>query len=40
MVYGIGRSDTVARMVKNAYRSERNTGLKERLTEYDALGTK
>lgn len=40
MVYGIGRSDTIARMVKNAYRSERNTGLKERLVEYDAIGEK
>ena len=39
MVYGIGRSETVARMVKNAYRSERNTGLKERLIEYDAIGS-
>jgi exodeoxyribonuclease V alpha subunit len=40
MVYGIGRSDTIARMVRNAFRSERNTGLKERLVEYDAFGTK
>lgn len=40
LVYGIGRSDTVLRMVKNAYRSTRNTGLKERLIEYDAIGAK
>ena len=39
LVYGIGRSETIARMVNNAKRSERNTGLKERLIEYDALGT-
>lgn len=39
MVYGIGRSDTVARMVNNAYRNERNTGLRERLAEYDSIGT-
>ena len=37
MVYGIGRSETIARMVKNARRNERNTGLKERLIEYAAL---
>ena len=40
LVYGIGRSETIARMVNNARRTERNTGLKERLIEYDALGTK
>ncbi len=39
LVYGIGRSETIARMVNNAKRTERNTGLKERLIEYDALGT-
>ena len=40
MVYSIGRSDTIARMVKNAYRSVRNTGLKERLIEYETLVSK
>lgn len=39
LVYGIGRSETVARMVKNAQRSDRNTGLKERLREYAVLGS-
>lgn len=39
LVYGIGRSDTVALMVRNAKKSERNTGLKERLIEYDVLGS-
>ena len=39
LVYGIGRSDTLALMIRNARKSERNTGLKERLTEYDALRT-
>ena len=39
MFYGIGRSDTIARMVRNASRNERNTGLKERLIEYEAVGT-
>ena len=34
LVYGLGRSETLARMVRNAYRSVRNTGLKERLIEY------
>ncbi len=34
VVYCIGRSDTIARIVWNAKRSERNTGLKERLTAY------
>lgn len=38
MVYGIGRSETIARMVRNASKNERNTGLKERLIEYEALG--
>lgn len=38
LVYGVGRSETIARMVKNAHRNERNTGLKERLTEYESLG--
>ena len=37
LVYGIGRSETIMRMVKNAYRSERNTGLKERLIEYASI---
>jgi len=40
VVYGIGRSDTIARMVRNANRGERNTGLKERLIEYETIGTK
>jgi exodeoxyribonuclease V alpha subunit len=40
MVCVVGRSDTVMRMVKNAYRSVRNTGLKERLIEYEAIGAK
>ncbi len=39
MVYGIGRSETLARMVRNAYRSVRNTGLKERLTAYAEIGS-
>lgn len=39
LVYGIGRSETVIRMVKNAQRSDRYTGLKERLLEYAALGS-
>lgn len=39
LVYGLGRSETLFRMVKNAYRSERKTGLKERLTEYDGIGS-
>ena len=39
LVYGIGRSETLARMVKNAQRSERNTGLKERLIEYASIGS-
>ncbi len=39
LVYGIGRSETIARMVKNARRSDRNTGLKERLTEYAVIGS-
>ena len=39
LVDGLGRSETLFRMVKNAYRSERNTGLKERLTEYDGIGS-
>ena len=40
LVYGIGRSETILRMVNNAHRSVRNTGLKERLIEYEALGEK
>ncbi len=39
LVCVIGRSETLSLMVRNAKRSERNTGLKERLTEYDALRT-
>ena len=39
LVYGIGRSETIARMVKNAQRNERSTGLKERLIEYAAIGS-
>lgn len=39
LVYGIGRSDTLARMIANAQRNERNTGLKERLIEYAGFGT-
>lgn len=37
VVYCIGRSDTISRMVWNAKRSERNTGLKERLIAYAGL---
>ena len=40
VVYCIGRSDTIARMVRNEKRSERNTGLKERLMEYAAFGAR
>ena len=40
LVYGIGRNETIARMVNNAHRNERNTGLKERLIEYDTFGEK
>ncbi len=40
LVYGIGRSDTIALMVRNARKSERNTGLRERLIEYDAVGSR
>ena len=36
-VYCIGRSDTVLRMVQNARKNERNTGLAQRLTDYAAL---
>lgn len=38
LVYCVGRQDTIARMVYNAQKNERNTGLKQRLQEYDALG--
>ena len=38
LVYCIGRSDTIARMVSNAKRNVRNTGLKQRLREYAILG--
>ena len=37
LVYCIGRKDTVARMVQNAQKNERNTGLKQRLTEYAVI---
>lgn len=37
VVYCIGRSETISRMVWNAKRSERNTGLKERLIAYAGL---
>ena len=37
LVYCIGRKETVARMVHNVQRNERNTGLKQRLTEYASL---
>lgn len=39
LVFGIGRSETIARMVRNAQRSDRNTGLKERLSEYAVIGS-
>ena len=38
LVYCIGRSDTIARMVSNAKRNVRNTGLIQRLREYAILG--
>ncbi len=34
LVYCIGRSETIARMVSNVQRNERNTGLKQRLERY------
>ena len=34
LVYCIGRSETIARMVANVQRNERNTGLKQRLERY------
>ena len=37
LVYCIGRKETVARMVQNAQRTERNTGLRQRLEEYADL---
>lgn len=37
LVYCIGRKETVARMVQNAQRNERNTGLRQRLEEYADL---
>ena len=37
LVYCIGRKETVARMVQNAQRTERNTGLRHRLEEYADL---
>ena len=39
LVYAIGRSDTLACMIRNARKSERNTGLRERLIEYASLKT-
>ena len=36
-VYCIGRSDTIIRMVQNARKNDRNTGLKQRLIEYASL---
>jgi exodeoxyribonuclease V alpha subunit len=38
LVYCIGRKDTIARMVQNAQKNERNTGLKQRLEEYGTIG--
>ena len=37
LVYCVGRSETIARMVQNARRGERRTSLKQRLIEYAAL---
>ena len=37
MVYCVGRSETIYRMVQNARRNERRTSLKTRLKEYAAL---
>ena len=37
LVYCIGRKETVARMVMNAQKNERNTGLLQRLCEYGAI---
>ncbi len=39
IVYGLGRSDTIALMVRNDRRSERYTGLKERLIAYNEIGS-
>ena len=36
-VYCIGRSDTIQRMVQNARKNDRNTGLKQRLLAYAGL---
>ena len=38
LVYCIGRSETIARMVNNAKQNRRNTGLMQRLQEYVDLG--
>ena len=37
LVYCIGRSDTISRMVMNVQRIDRNTGLKQRLIAYDKI---
>ena len=37
LVYCIGRRETVARMVFHAQKNERNTGLKQRLQEYERI---
>lgn len=39
MVYGIGRSETMLRMVANDRKNERNTGLKQRLIAYADCST-
>lgn len=39
LVYVIGHSETLMRMVRNAQKSVRFTGLKERLVAYDSTGT-